>query len=155
MTDHPFKTTGLRHGTDNPRGLIERIDAQLAERIEEAVEMAALHLLVELRKRHSRPAPETHSREDREEFQALAGDLLAHLGRAFDAGLDAERRTELERTRAEGADPRARELRGQIFLSRRLPDYWQRFEIYRAAHAEAHLALPPPSTGFLKRLFNP
>ncbi|MBF8288513.1 MAG: hypothetical protein HW381_1621, partial [Candidatus Rokubacteria bacterium] len=27
MTDHPFKTTGLRHGTDDPRGLIERIDA--------------------------------------------------------------------------------------------------------------------------------
>ena len=38
--DNPFKTTGLRHGTDDPRGLIERIDAQLAERIEEAVEMA-------------------------------------------------------------------------------------------------------------------
>lgn len=153
MTDHPFKTTGLRHGTDDPRGLIERIDAQLAERIEEAVEMAALHLLVELRKRHNRPAPETDSREDREEFQALAGALLAHLGRAFEAGLDAERRPDLERARAGGADPRARELRGQIFLARQLPDYWQRLEIYRAAHAEAHLASPPPSTGFLKRLF--
>lgn len=155
MTDHPFKTTGLRHGTDDPRGLIERIDAQLAERIEEAVEMAALHLLVELRKRHNRPAPETDSRADREEFQALAADLLAHLGRAFEAGLSAERRRELERERAEGADPRAGELRGQIFLARQLPDYWQRFEILRAAHAEAHLAAPPPPTGFLKRLFNP
>ena len=153
--DNPFKTTGLRHGTDDPRGLIERIDAQLAERIEEAVEMAALHLLVELRKRHNRPAPETDSRADREEFQALAGDLLAHLGRAFEAGLDAERRQDLERARAGGADPRARELRGQIFLARQLPDYWQRLEIHRAAHAEAHLAAPPPTTGFLKRLLNP
>jgi hypothetical protein len=155
VTDHPFKTTGLRHGTDDPRGLMERIDAQLAERIEEAVEMAALHLLVELRQRHNRPAPETDSREDREEFQALAGDLLRHLGRAFEAGLDATRRGELERARAEGADARARDLRGQIFLARQLPDYWQRLETYRAAHAEARLAEPPPAAGFLKRLFNP
>jgi len=153
--DNPFKTTGLRHGTDDPRGLIERIDAQLAERIEEAVEMAALHLLVELRKRHNRPAPETDSRADREEFQALAADLLVYLGRAFETGLTAERRPELERARGEGADPRARKLRGQIFLARQLPDYWQRLEIHRAAHAEAHLAAPPPPTGFLKRFFNP
>jgi hypothetical protein len=155
MTDHPFKTTGLRHGTDDPRGLMERIDAQLAERIEEAVEMAALHLLVELRKRHNSPAPETDSRSDREEFQALAGDLLTHLGRAFEAGLDAERRGDLERARAAGSDPRSRELRGQIFLARQLPDYWQRLETFRAAHAEAHLVGPPPASGFLKRLFNP
>jgi hypothetical protein len=59
----------------------------------------------------------------------------------------------LERARAGGADSGARELRGQIFLARQLPDYWQRLEVYRTAHAEAHLASPPPSTGFLKRLF--
>jgi hypothetical protein len=58
MMDNPFRTTGLRHGADDPRGLRERIEAQLTERIDEAVEMAALHLLVELRKRHDRPAPE-------------------------------------------------------------------------------------------------
>jgi hypothetical protein len=153
--DNPFKTTGLRHGTDDPRGLIERIDAQLAERIEEAVEMAALHLLVELRKQHNRPAPETDSRADREEFHALATDLLAYLGRVFEAGLEAGRRPELERARAAGSGPRARDLRGQIFLARQLPDYWQRLEVHRAAHAEAHLAAPPPPTGLLKRLFNP
>jgi len=152
--DNPFETTGLRHAKDDPRGLIERIDAQLAERIEEAVEMAALHLLVELRKRHDRPAPETSSRADREEFQALAADLLAYLGRAFEAGLSSERRPDFVRERAEGAESRARELRVQIFLARHLPDYWQRLETYRAAHAEARLAAPPPSTGLFKRLFN-
>src|SRR5947209_2429307 len=55
--DNPFHTKGLRHGTNDPRGLLERIEAQLGERIEEAVEMTALELLVELRKRHQRPAP--------------------------------------------------------------------------------------------------
>jgi hypothetical protein len=149
--DNPFKTTGLRHGTDDPRGLIERIDAQLAERIEEAVEMAALGLLVDLRKRHNWPAPETDSRSDREEFRLLAEDLLAYLGRAFESGLGPEQSTGLQRARAEGADPRARELRGQIFLARLLPDYWQRLEAHRAAYAESRLAAPPP-TGFLKRL---
>ena len=114
--------------------------------------MAALHLLVELRKRHNRPAPETDSRADREEFQALAEDLLAYLGRAFEADLAAAQRPGLERARAEGADLRARELRGQIFLARQLPNYWQRLETHRAAHAEAHLAAPPPPTGFFKRL---
>lgn len=152
--DNPFKTTGLRHGTDDPRGLVERIDAQLAERIEEAVEMAALHLLVELRRRHNRPAPETDSRADREEFRALADDLLAQLGRAFEAGLDPERRLGLERARAGDADPRQRELRGQTFLARQLPDYWQRLEVYSAAHAEALHASPPPPAGLLKRLLN-
>jgi hypothetical protein len=153
--DNPFETTGLRHAKDDPRGLLERIDAQLAERIEEAVEMAALHLLVELRKRHNRPAPETDSRADREDFETLAADLLAYLGRAFEAGLSPARRSDLERVQAEGTDPRARELRGQIFLARQLPDYWQRLETYRAAHAEIRLASPLPPTGFLRRLFNP
>ena len=148
--DNPFRTTGLRHGTDDPRGLIERIDAQLAERVEEAVEMAALHLLVELRRRHDRRAPETDSRADREEFLSLAEDLFAYLGRAFEADLGAEQRAGLEEARAGGTDPRSRELRGQIFLARRLPDYWQRLEAHRAAHAEAHLAAPPPR--FLRRL---
>jgi hypothetical protein len=149
--DNPFKTTGLRHGTDDPRGLIERIDAQLGERIEEAVEMAALSLLVDLRKRHNRPAPETDSRSDREEFRLLADDLLAYLGRAFEGGLGPAQIAGLERARAESADPRARELRGQIFLARLLPDYWQRLEAHRAAYAESRLAAPP-TTGFLRRL---
>jgi hypothetical protein len=149
--DNPFKTTGLRHGTDDPRGLIERIDAQLTERIDEAVEMAALHLLVRLRERHHRPAPDTDSRADREEFRALAEDLLVYLGGAFEAELAGGQRQGLERARAEGVDPRTRELRGQIFLARQLPDYWQRLETHRAAHADLRLAAPPP-TGFLKRL---
>lgn len=139
--DNPFRTTGLRHGTADPRGLLERIDAQLAERIEEAVEMAALHLLVELRKRRSQPAPEGDSRADREEFEALAADLFAYLAEAFD--------TEAPR----GDSGRAQHLRGQVALARRLPDYWQRFEAHRAAHAEARLTSPPAPPGLLKRLF--
>ncbi len=81
--DNPFSPTGLRHGTDDPRGLLGRIEAQLGERIDEAVEMAALSLLVELRARHNRPAPENDSKADRDEFQALARDLLGYLREAL------------------------------------------------------------------------
>ena len=154
MTDNPFRTTGLRHGTDDPRGLLERIDAQLTERIDEAVEMAALHLLVELRKRHNQPAPETDSRADRDEFAALAADLLAYLGHALKAELPADSLRESGRVTVSAADARAAGLRGQVVLARHLPDYWQRFEAHRAAHAEARLAAAPAQVGFLKRLFS-
>ena len=149
--DNPFRTTGLRHGTGDPRGLRERIDAQLAERIEEAVEMAALHLLVELRKRQKAPAPESDSRADRDEFAMLAADLLAYLGEAFEAALSPAQRSELDRIRAGATEARARGLLGQVFLSRQLPDYWQRFEAYRAAHAEARLASPHRPKSILRR----
>jgi hypothetical protein len=152
--DNPFRTTGLRHGAGDPRGLRERIDAQLAERIEEAVEMAALHLLVELRKRQDAPAPEGDSRADRDEFAMLAAELLAYLDKAFEAELAAAQRSELDRIRGDARDARASGLSGQVFLSRQLPDYWQRFEAHRAAHAEARLASPLQPKGILRRLFS-
>src|SRR5262245_34804474 len=151
--DNPFRTTGLRHGTGDPRGLRERIDAQLAERIEEAVEMAALHLLVELRKRHGGPVPESDSRADRDEFVMLSADLLSYLDEAFAAEASPAQRVELDRLRADTTDARARELLGHVFLARQLPDYWQRFETHRAAHAEARLASPSRPKSLLRRLF--
>jgi hypothetical protein len=151
--DNPFSTTGLRHGKDDPRGLLERIEAQLAERIDEAVEMAALGVLVELRAKHNRPAPENDSTTDRDEFQVLARDLLGYLREALAAEIPEERRTEMAQAEGREGDERARALRGQVFLARRLPDYWQRFEAHRAAHAAARLAAPPPKLGLFKGLF--
>jgi hypothetical protein len=151
--DNPFHTKGLRHGSNDPRGLLERIDAQLGERIEEAVEMAALELLVELRKRHHGPAPVSDSQADRDEFHALTGDLLGYLREAFATEIPAERRAALARAETSGSGKRERALRGQVLLAKQLPDYWQRFEVHRAAHADARLSAPPPPPGFLKRLF--
>src|SRR5215831_11489810 len=108
--DNPFHTKGLRHGTSDPRGLLERIEAQLADRIEEAVEMAALELLVELRQRHKRPPPVSDSRADREEFQALSAGLLDHLRRAFLAELPAPRLAALADAEVRGRDERDRAL---------------------------------------------
>lgn len=142
----------FRHQHDDPRGLIERIEVQLRERIAEAVEMAGLKLMVELRERAGRPAPETASEADRREFLETAAALLGHLRDAFHAGLPPEKRAALEAAEAAPADPQYRMLAGQVFLARQLPDYWQRFESYRAVYYEARLSAPAPRAGWLRRL---
>lgn len=151
MTDRPFRGA-FPHQHGDPRGLIARIHAQLCERLEEAVEMAGLELLVSLRRRDGRPALETSSAADRKEFEQTARDLLLHLRAAFQAELDAGERAALEQAEAE-ADEGERLLAGQAFLARRLPDYWQRFEAHRAAYVQARLLATPASKGgWLDRL---
>jgi hypothetical protein len=132
---------------------MERIDAQLRERVEEAVEMGALGTLVETRKREGRPAPEESSARDREEFQAMAAALLAHLDQAFGPGLADDTRAGLDRARSTGADPHASRLAGQVFLAKRLPDYWQQFDEYRQAFAQLRASSAEPTSSWLKRLF--
>ena len=151
MTEGPFRGA-FPHQHGDPRGLIERIHAQLRDRIEEAVEMAGLELLVHLRRRDGQPAPETSSAADRREFEQTARDLLLHLREAFHAELGAEERAALEQAEAP-ADERACLLAGQALLARRLPDYWQRFETHRAAYVQARLlATAAPNGGWLGRL---
>jgi hypothetical protein len=142
------------HQHHDPRGLRERIDAQLRERIEEAVEMAGLKLMVELRQQHRRPAPETSSDADRREFEQIATDLLLHLHDAFRAELRAEEQTELDRVEAAAQRPREAALSGHVFLAGRLPDYWQRFDHHQAAYARAQLEAPGPRRGWLGKLFS-
>ena len=55
MSPSPFPGA-FPHQHHDPRGLVERIEAQLRERIAEAVEMAGLTLMVDLRQRQGRPA---------------------------------------------------------------------------------------------------
>jgi hypothetical protein len=152
LPKNPFGTS-LRRNPADPRGLLERIDAVVRERLEEAVENVSIDCLVRLRKARSQPAPRAESAGDREEFQALVRDLLLHLRAGYLEGLAAEdlrRLTEAER--APAADEVARLLEGQAALARALPDYWQRFEILRVSFLQTRLAAPPPRRGRLDRL---
>jgi hypothetical protein len=142
------------HQHGDARGLIERIEAQLRERIEEAVEMAALKLMVDLRAQRGRPAPESTSVEDRAEFQAIARTLLARTREAFVVDLPSDLREALTRAEAAGSDEPARLLAGQVFLARHLPDYWQRFERYQGERAAQELA-EAAKPGWLRRLLHP
>lgn len=151
MSDWP-RPGAFPHQHGDARGLMERIQAQLRERIEEAVEMAALKLMVDLRAATGRPAPETTSSADRAEFEATARASLAWLRNAYLADLPTDLRPAFEEAEATGGDERARLLAGHVWLARRLPDYWQRFETYQRRYAEHRLA-QPGGAGWLKRLF--
>ena len=149
----PFDTS-LRRDPGDPRGLPERIDALLRERLEEAVEFVCMDLLVQLRRAHGRPAPEAKSAGDRQEFQALVRELLRHLRAAFLEGLapaDLQKVSQAED--AQGKEELSRLLAGQTALARTLPDYWQRFETLKTAFTQARLGAPPPRTGILDRFF--
>jgi hypothetical protein len=151
MSEWPMRGA-FPHQHGDPRGLIERIQAQLRERIEEAVEMAALKLMVDLRAASGRPAPESASRADRAEFEAIARAALAWLRDAYVAELPPALRLPYEQAEAAAADEPARLLTGQVWLARQLPDYWQRFERYQQQYAEQRLA-SPAGPRWLRRLF--
>jgi len=131
---------------------MERIEAQLRERIEEALEMAALKLMVDARAQTGRPAPESTSAADRAEFQTITAALLIRLREQFVGELPDHQRARLAQAEAAIPDPAARLLTGQVFLARHLPDYWQRLERYQREDAERYLA-EARRPGWLKRLF--
>jgi hypothetical protein len=143
----------FRHQHGDPQSLRERIDAQLRERIEEAVEMAGLSLMVERRKREQRPLPQEDNTRDREEFRAMAEDLLEHLHTAFLDALPTADRQAADAAAPDAGGARAQRLAVQVLLAKRLPDYWQRFETHRDEHARAQLGAASAEGGWLKRLF--
>ncbi len=147
----PFGTS-LRRDPGDPRGLGERIEALLTERIEEAVEFICMDLLVQLRRARGRPAPEAGNASDRQDFQALVREFLLSLRAGFFEGLTPEDRQKVTRAEeARGGEEIPRLLAGQVALARSLADYWQRFEALRASFVQARLSAPPPRRRFLDR----
>lgn len=141
------------HQHDDPRGLVERIEAQIGDRITEALDMAGIKLMVDLRQRQGRPAPETSSDADRREFEQIVSQLLTHLRDAFSSELAPEQRAELERAEEAQSKPPDKLLAGQVLLARRLPDYWQRFEAHVAEYEKTRLDTPASGSGWLSKLF--
>ena len=128
----------------DPRGLGERIDAAVAERLEEAVEFVCMDLLVQLRRAHGRPAPAATSAGDRQEFRGLVREWLLHLRGALLDGLRPEEVQKVsEAEEARGREEIPRLLAGQAALARTLSDYWQRFDTLRADFTQARLTARP------------
>ena len=152
-------STSLRRDPDDPRGLGERIEAVVTERLEEAVEFVCMDLLVQLRRAQGRPAPVAKSASDRQEFQGLVREWLLHLrGALRDGLLPEEVRKVSQAEEARGREEIPRLLAGQVALARALPDYWQRFEALRVAFAQAHLTTRPRRSGlwpFRRRAASP
>jgi len=131
-----YFNTALRRGSGEPRDLIARVDAEVRDRIGEAVDFVCLEAMVQSRQTRALPAPAPDSTQDRAEFDASVEAFLARLADEISSALGPEQRQSLEAAvgRASG-DRLARLLAVQVALAKLLPDYWQRFENVRAAHA--------------------
>jgi hypothetical protein len=135
----------------DPRGgsLSSRIQSELRERLEDALDAACLDALVRVRRARGLPGPLAESERDRAEYQTEVHRLLECLDAHFAGLIDADARREA----ANAGDPVAQLLATQVSLARSLPDYWQRFEAVRLEYAGDHTASRGESRGFLRRLF--
>ena len=141
------------HHPDRSHDLETRIDLEIRERLEEAIDFVCLDALVRERQAHHRPAPAADSATDRAEYAAYV-DAFLHL-------LDAELPPPAAADARAGTDGQARLVARQVAAARALPDYWQRFETvsarFLAEGAPSLLAEGAPSggerRGVLARLF--
>ncbi len=153
MTSDSFFGTSLRRDPNQPADLSARIDAQLRERLEEAVDFVCLGALVQRRRALALPPPSADNTHDREEFTQSVRAFLAELQAAIVPALDeAQRRKVAAADRAPGEETQ-RLLGVHVALARELPDYWQRFETARAAYTAARVSSGGERRGLLGRLF--
>jgi hypothetical protein len=135
----PFFNTSFRRDPSQPRDLHARIEAQLIERIEEAVDFVCLDALVRARRTHGLTEPDPASAGDRAEFTASVQVFLARLQRELLGDLGDEQRRRLSGQQVDARDERER-LRIQAALARELPTYWQRFDEVRNAYTAERAA---------------
>jgi hypothetical protein len=136
----------FRHA-DRSHDLGTRIEHEVRERLEEAIDFVCLEALVNARRASGAAAPAADNAVDRAEYQAHVSAFLRLLA----AELRPASAPDLRATATDAAD--AQLLARQVALARTLPDYWQQFEALSARY----LAEPSASGGerrsLLARLF--
>src|SRR6516162_8189836 len=152
MTPSSFFGTSLRRDPHQPRDLNARIEAQLRERLEEAVDFVCLEALVKRRQALSLPAPSADNTRDREEFTLSVHAFLSELRGAIAPTLSEAQRQKVAAAERAPGDDTQRLLGVHVVLARELPDYWQRFESARTIYAE-HIESGGQRRGLLGRLF--
>ena len=153
MTHDPHFGTSLRRDPSQSAGLSARIDAQLRERLEEAVDFVCLDALVQRRQALGLPPPAADNPQDREEYTQSVRTFLERLKAALLPDLAAESRAKVAAADAAPGDEDARLLGVHVVLARELPEYWQRFEAARTAYTAEQVASGGERRGMLGRLF--
>ena len=134
--------------------LAARIEAELRERLEAAVDFVCLEALVARRRARGLPPLESGSPRDRAEYEVSVRASLCHLEASVGRDLAPGQAARVEAAGRAAADDAARLVAVQIALARELPDYWQRFEAGRSSFSvEAALASGRERRGLLGRLF--
>jgi hypothetical protein len=128
----------FRH-PDRSHGLATRIEHEVRERLEEAIDYVCLEALVRARRTRNLPAPVADNTADRREYTEHVRAFLIQLERELCAELDTEQRQRVSAPASRDED--ARLMAVQVALARLLPDYWQRFDAARARY------LAEPATG--------
>jgi hypothetical protein len=136
----------FRH-PNRAQDLATRIEHEVRERLEEAIDFVCLDALVRARQARGLPPPAADSAADRAEY---AQHVLAFLRL-----LDAEVAPADQRGARTGAgSEEERLLAGQVARARTLPDYWQRFEALSARFLAEPQASGGERRGMLARLFS-
>ena len=141
----------------DPHGgnLARRIETEIRERLEEAVDAACLDILVRVREVRQLPPPRADSARDRAEYQSEVRRLLERLDKEL-AGIaqrGASATAPPEEAQHGETDDVPRLMAAQIALARTLPDYWQRFDAIRLEYAAERAASGGESRGLLRRIF--
>ena len=111
--------------------LAVRVDAEVRQRLEEAVDYACLEAMVAARRARGLPPPITDNADDRREFEHGVLAFLSRLERELAPLATSPPR--LPRGADESDGETGRLLAVQVTLAKSLPDYWQRFDTVRAA----------------------
>jgi hypothetical protein len=131
----------FRH-PDRSADLAARIEFEVRERVEEAVDYVCLEALVRTRRARGLPLPTADSAADKAAYAAHVVDFLEQLRRELTADIGAELQRKVRAAEEGPGDPQARLVATQVALARLLPDYWQRFDAARARYlAEARPSL--------------
>jgi hypothetical protein len=116
----------FRH-PDRSADLSTRIEFEVRERLEEALDYVCLDALVRDRRARGLPPPATDSAADRRAYADNVLALLDRLRQELAAEMSPEERRRADAGEGNG-DEQARGIALQVALARRLPDYWQRFD---------------------------
>jgi hypothetical protein len=150
----------FRH-PDRSHDLVARIEYEVRERVEEAVDYVCLEALVRERRARGLAPPAADSVDDRRAYtdNVLAFLRLLHRELTGTLSADAQRKAAAEGS----ADEQAGLIVLQVTMARTLPDYWQRFaavsDDYLAGRRPGSVEAAPTghsgreSGGLLARLF--
>jgi hypothetical protein len=123
----------FRH-PDRSADLVTRIEFEVRERVEEAVDHVCLEALVQTRRARGLPPPSADSVADKEAYTANVMEFLEQLQRELTVDIAPDLLAKVRETAGRRGDAEAGLVAAQVVLARSLHDYWQRFDAARARY---------------------